>query len=204
MTALPLIHDQVRACTRCELARTRTRAVPGEGPADAEVMFIGEGPGFNEDQQGRPFVGQAGKLLDQLIELAGLRRQDVFITNIVKCRPPGNRDPLPNEIEACSGYLTGQLETIAPRIVVTLGRYSMARFFPGQTISRIHGHSEVIGNVTYMAMYHPAAALRQQALRQAIEADFRKLGEIIAALGEPGEAESAPKPTAQTEQLRLM
>ena len=203
MTELPLIHDQVRACIRCELARTRTQAVPGEGPADAEVMFIGEGPGFNEDQQGRPFIGQAGKLLDQLIELAGMRRQDVFITNIVKCRPPGNRDPLPNEIESCSGYLGAQLEAIQPRIVVTLGRYSMARFFPGQTISRIHGHSEVIGNVTYMAMYHPAAALRQQALRQAIETDFRKLGEIIAASRqhEPEEPES-DSPT--TEQLRLM
>lgn len=201
MSALAAVHERIKRCTNCGLCRSRTHAVPGEGPESAEVMFIGEGPGFNEDRQGRPFVGQAGQLLNQLIDVAGLRREDVFITNIVKCRPPDNRDPLPGEIEACSGYLTEQLSLIRPRFVVTLGRYSMARFFPGQTISRIHGKSQTIAGVTYVAMYHPAAALRQQALREATETDFRMLRKLLEEAPSPSE-EHPPEPPEQ--QLRLM
>src|SRR5205823_12134742 len=127
----------IRVCPACDLSQTRTHAVPGEGPADAKIFFIGEGPGYYEDKSGRPFVGAAGKFLDELLALAGLRRSDVFITNVVKCRPPNNRDPLQQEIDACHGWLDQQLEAVNPRIVVTLGRHSMNRYFPGESISRI-------------------------------------------------------------------
>ncbi len=201
MSVLTELNTRIESCTDCALSGGRTRAVPGEGPENAEVMFIGEGPGFHEDREGRPFVGPAGKLLDDLLSLAGLRRPDVFIANVIKCRPPGNRDPLPNEIEACAKYLTRQLDIIRPRVIVTLGRYSMARFFPGQTIGRIHGRPQTIAGVTYMPMYHPAAALRQQSLRQVLEADFAGLKEIIdRALS----SETAAEPAPQAEQLRLM
>jgi uracil-DNA glycosylase len=143
-------------------------------------MFIGEGPGWNEDQQGLPFVGAAGKYLDELLGIAGLRRGDVFITNVVKCRPPGNRDPLPDEIAACGGYLDRQLAVIDPPLVVTLGRFSMARWFAGEKISRIHGNPRQFGRLTVMPMYHPAAALRAPEVRKQIEADFAKLPSVVA------------------------
>jgi DNA polymerase len=142
-------------------------------------MFIGEAPGANEDRLGRPFVGQAGAFLEELLAAAGLRRSEVYICNVLKCRPPGNRDPLPGEIEACREYLDRQISIIDPLVIVTLGRYSMARFFPNQSISRIHGKAKQIGTRWYVPMYHPAAALHQQSLRETIMADFRALPEVL-------------------------
>jgi uracil-DNA glycosylase len=164
--ALEAIAAEVRVCTRCRLAETRTKAVPGEGRADTEVLLVGEGPGQTEDQQGRPFVGRAGDLLVKLLSTLGWRRQEVFITNIVKCRPPGNRDPEPDEIAACVPYLQRQLEVLDPAVVVTLGRFSMAHFRPGERITQIHGThvaappSTGARDALAFAMFHPAAALR--------------------------------------------
>jgi uracil-DNA glycosylase len=174
------IAEEVAACTRCELFRAATHGVPGEGSSNARLMFIGEGPGWHEDRQGRPFVGNSGKFLDTLIERAGLSRDDVFITNIVKHRPPGNRDPLPDEIAACSVYLDRQIEVIDPEVIVTLGRHSMNRYFPGERIGRIHGQPKTIGTRMVVPMYHPAAALHNGALRSTIEEDFRKLPRYLA------------------------
>lgn len=179
MSVLSEIASEIRICTLCELSQSRTNAVPGTGPEDAEVFFIGEGPGWHEDQQGVPFVGASGKFLTELIERAGLSRDTVFITNVVKCRPPGNRDPLPDEMEACAPYLNGQIEAIDPLVVVTLGRFSMSRYFPNERISRIHGQPKKIGRRTVVPMYHPAAALHQGSLRGAIVEDFEQLGRII-------------------------
>ena len=173
------LYAEVRSCQRCALARTRTHAVPGEGPLDAEVMFIGEAPGVNEDRQGRPFVGQAGAFLEELLSEAGLTRPEVYICNVLKCRPPGNRDPLPDEIAACGDYLGAQIRLIDPLLIVTLGRYSMARFFPNQAISRIHGRPREAGGRILVPMYHPAAALHQQRLRGVIIDDFRTLPELL-------------------------
>jgi uracil-DNA glycosylase family 4 len=173
------LYERIRTCTRCELSKTRTLAVPGEGPLDAEVMFIGEAPGANEDRQGRPFVGAAGEFLNELLAAAGLRREYVYICNILKCRPPGNRDPLPGEIDACRDYLDEQVDLIDPLIIVTLGRFSMARYFPNQSISRIHGRPRETAGVYYVPMYHPAAALHQGNLRTVMLEDFRKLGELL-------------------------
>jgi uracil-DNA glycosylase len=169
------IEAQVRTCTLCRLSKTRTNAVPGEGDYGAEVMFIGEGPGYHEDRQGRPFVGNAGQFLNELLGLAGLSRRDVFIANVVKCRPPNNRDPNPDEMSACAPYLDRQIALVNPRIIVTLGRYSMARFFPGERISQIHGRARVIDGRMCVAMYHPAAGLHQASLADVIRSDFRKL-----------------------------
>lgn len=173
------LYAEVRGCQRCALARTRTLAVPGEGPLDAEVMFIGEAPGVNEDRQGRPFVGQAGAFLEELLAEAGLTRPEVYICNVLKCRPPGNRDPLPTEIEACGDYLSAQIRLIDPLLIVTLGRYSMSRFFPNQAISRIHGKPREANGRFLVPMYHPAAALHQQRLRDVIIDDFRTLPELL-------------------------
>ena len=183
----------IGACPKCELAKTRTRAVPGEGNPNADIVFIGEGPGFHEDQQARPFVGAAGKFLDELLASIGLRRSDVFICNVLKCRPPGNRDPLPTEIEACKPWLDQQVEVINPRVIVTLGRFSMSRYFPGQAISKIHGQARKFGDVTVVPMYHPAAALHQGSLRKTIEYDFSKLPGLLAEAlkEEPKEPEPA-------------
>ncbi len=177
--SLEAVAAEVRVCPLCELSRTRTNAVPGEGAAKAKILFIGEGPGWNEDKQGKPFVGPAGKFLDELLAIAGVSRDDVFITNVVKCRPPGNRDPLPDEIAACAPYLDRQIAMIDPEVVVTLGRFSMARWFPGERISKIHGNPKRDGKRLIVPMYHPAAALHQQALRGLIEADFAKLPSIL-------------------------
>lgn len=176
---LKRVHDQIMVCPKCALSKSRTKAVPGEGAENARVMFIGEGPGWYEDQQGRPFVGPAGQLLDQLLTLIKLPRPEVFITNLVKCRPPNNRDPRPEESEACAPYLDSQIELISPRVIVTLGRHSMARFFPGKSISQVHGTTRKANGVVYFALYHPAAALRQEKLRQVLEQDFLKLPSII-------------------------
>jgi len=177
---LDAVAAEVVVCPKCELSRSRTHAVPGEGNPRARVMFIGEGPGWHEDQQGRPFVGNAGKFLNELLELGGLKREDVFITNVVKCRPPGNRDPMPDEIAACAPYLERQISAINPDVIVTLGRFSMSRWFPGERISKIHGQPKRSDGRLIVPMYHPAAALHQAALRGAIEDDFKKLPRWLA------------------------
>jgi DNA polymerase len=177
---LEKLAKQIMACTKCELHRSRKNAVPGEGPTHAEIMFIGEGPGAREDEQGRPFVGASGKFLDQLLKQAGVTRADVWITNVVKCRPPGNRDPLPDEIEICtSNYLQHQIKLVAPSIIVTLGRFSMGLFFKGAKITQIHGQMRKVDDRFVIPMYHPAAALHQLSLKSTIMADFAKLPELL-------------------------
>jgi uracil-DNA glycosylase family 4 len=189
----------IRACTLCALHKGRTQAVPGEGPVNADIMFIGEGPGFHEDRQGRPFVGAAGQFLEELLASINLTREQVYIANVVKCRPPGNRDPLPDELSACAPYLDRQIELIRPKVIVTLGRFSMARFFPGASISKIHGQPKRVGNVLVVPMFHPAAALHQPKWRPVVEADFRKLPGFIAEAASFGEQ----KPPPQAQQLSL-
>ena len=180
MSALSELNTEIALCQQCEIAKYRNKVVPGEGAEDADIMFIGEAPGWHEDQQGRPFVGPAGKYLDELLASIDLGRQQVFIANVIKCRPQGNRDPLPTEIQNCRHWLERQIEIIQPKMIVTLGRYSMAMFFPGKGISKIHGTAQKRGNVIYYAMYHPAAALHQQSLRRAIEEDMLKIPSLLA------------------------
>jgi uracil-DNA glycosylase len=170
---------EVSSCLKCDLHYSRKLAVPGEGPANAEILFIGEGPGFHENEQGRPFVGAAGQYLDKLLAGIKLKRSEVFIGNVVKCRPPGNRDPLPEELAACRDYLERQIQAINPKVIVTLGRYSMAHFLPNAKISEIHGQAMNVRGRLIVAMYHPAAALHQQSLKSTIEADFSRLPDII-------------------------
>jgi uracil-DNA glycosylase family 4 len=176
--ALEAIASDVRSCTDCRLHEGRSRAVPGEGDPDTEVVFVGEGPGFNEDRLGRPFVGRAGDLLVKLLASIGWRREEVYITNVVKCRPPDNRDPLPDEVAACAKYLHRQLEVLDPAVVVTLGRHSMARFMPGARISQAHGTVRPVDPATgaraalVFAMYHPAAALRTPQIERESYADM--------------------------------
>lgn len=178
--ALETIAEQVSVCTKCELHKGRTKAVPGEGPTHAEIMFIGEAPGAREDKLGRPFVGAAGKFLDELLEQAGVTRADVWITNVVKCRPPGNRDPQMVEIETCtSNYLDNQIKIVNPSIIVTLGRHSMSKFFVKAKITQIHGQMQKVGKRFVIPMFHPAAALHQTSLRPVILADFAMLPELL-------------------------
>lgn len=176
---LDAIAEAVRACQKCRLCEGRTNAVPGEGSPSAALMFIGEGPGFNEDQQGRPFVGRAGKLLDDLLSTVPVKREDVYITNVVKCRPPDNRDPHPDEVEACWPYLEAQIALLKPRVIATLGRHSLGRFFPDSKISRDHGRILRWRDHTVFPLYHPAAALRAGAVMEALAADFKKLPQAI-------------------------
>lgn len=173
------IAEEVNRCEQCALHYSRQNGVPGEGPPNAEIVFIGEGPGFHENVQGRPFVGAAGQFLEELLETIGLKREDVFITNVVKCRPPSNRDPKPEELETCSGYLDRQLEAIRPKVVVTLGRYSMARYMSNAKISHIHGRAKKVKGLLVVPFYHPAAALHRPSLRSTVEKDFAKLPELI-------------------------
>lgn len=175
MSDIESLYATIRSCTDCDLCKTRTHAVPGEGALDAEIMFVGEGPGFHEDQQGRPFVGAAGKFLDELLASIGQERSSVYIANVLKCRPPGNRDPLPNEVEACRKYLLRQIELIDPKLIVTLGRFSMAWFFPRDAISKVHGKLRRLGNRHYYHVYHPAAALHAGNLRKVIQEDFSRI-----------------------------
>jgi len=176
---LAQVAKEVAACEKCTLYHSRKNAVPGEGPASSEIMFIGEGPGFYENEQGRPFVGAAGQFLDQLLAQAGLKRSDVWIGNVVKCRPPGNRDPQPEELAACDGYLERQINAINPSIIITLGRYSMGKFMPGAKISAVHGQMRKVGERYVIAMFHPAAALHQASLKPAILADFARLPQLL-------------------------
>jgi uracil-DNA glycosylase family 4 len=193
MSALTKLYQEMASCRQCELAKYRNRVVPGEGAEDAEIVFIGEAPGWHEDQQGRPFVGSAGQFLEELLASIGLKREEVYICNVIKCRPPQNRDPLPVEIRTCQPWLDRQLELIHPKLVVTLGRYSLARFFPGETISKVHGKTRKEGDVLYYAMYHPAAALHQQSLRQTIQADMLKIPSLLAQAEEIPETEEKPQ-----------
>ncbi|MCC7117890.1 MAG: uracil-DNA glycosylase [Anaerolineales bacterium] len=176
---LARIAHEIAVCQKCALHEARKKPVPGEGPADAEVMLIGEAPGFHENEQGRPFVGAAGKFLEQLLEQAGLTRAEVFIANVVKCRPPGNRDPQPEELDACDEYLQAQIAALNPSIIVTLGRFSMNKFFPDAKISAVHGQMQKMGARFVIPMFHPAAALHQPALRPSILTDFAKLPEQL-------------------------
>ncbi|OGO49706.1 MAG: uracil-DNA glycosylase [Chloroflexi bacterium RBG_16_68_14] len=192
--ALRELAGQIAVCPRCDLSKTRTHAVPGEGSPNADIVFIGEGPGFYEDQQARPFVGPAGKFLDELLASIGLRRENVYICNVIKCRPPNNRDPLPGEISACKPWLDRQLEIIKPRLIVTLGRFSMNRYFPGQSIGRIRGQAKRVDDVTVVPLYHPAAALHQASLRRTIEQDFLKLPAILAEALKKNDQPREPEP----------
>ena len=203
--SLHQIAIEVAACTKCILHHSRKNAVPGEGPPNAEIIFIGEGPGFHENEQGRPFVGAAGKFLDELLASAGLKREQVFIANVVKCRPPANRDPLPDELDACSEYLERQIQAINPRVIVTLGRYSMARYLPNARISDVHGQAMHIKGHLIVPMYHPAAALHQPSLKTAVERDFAQLPEIIAKSAEAPPINEQPdvEEKAEPKQLSL-
>ena len=192
MSPLSELYQQIALCQKCEIAKFRTKVVPGEGAENADIMFIGEAPGWHEDQQGRPFVGPAGQFLDTLLASINLNRQEVYIANVIKCRPTNNRDPLPTEMQNCRPWLDSQIEIIKPRIIVTLGRYSMAMYFPGKSISKIHGTAQKHDDIIYYAMYHPAAALHQQSLRKAIEADMLKIPKILAEAA--GVRETEPQP----------
>lgn len=186
--ALDTLAQQISVCTKCELYKGRTHAVPGEGPTHAEIMLVGEGPGATEDKQGRPFVGASGRFLNELLAQAGVTREDVWITNVVKCRPPGNRDPQLDEIETCtSNYLENQIKIVNPSIIVTLGRHSLSRFIQNAKITQIHGQMQKIGKRFIIPMFHPAAALHQERFRPMLLEDFAKLPELLkearAALG---------------------
>jgi len=205
---LEKVATEVSTCTKCDLCKGRTKAVPGEGNAHARIMFIGEGPGFHEDSQGRPFVGPAGQFLVELLASINLKRSDVFITNVVKCRPPGNRDPLPAEINACNDYLERQIAAIDPEVIVTLGRFSMAKFFGGEKISSIHGRARKVDGRICIAMYHPAAGLHQQSLKDTIRSDFKKIPQIMAeaerqSVEEPRKTEAPTLKEEPPEQLAL-
>ncbi len=197
--AMEALYTEIHNCKRCALYQGRTNAVPGAGPVDADVMFIGEAPGFHEDQQGIPFVGAAGRFLDQLLEMVNINRDRVYIANVIKCRPPGNRDPRIEEVEACRPYLDRQIELIQPEVVVTLGRYSMARAFPDEKISRVHGEPRIVEEQVYFPMYHPAAALHQPSLRSAVEEDFKRLRQLLDGALRPSEYTPPP----DVEQLSL-
>jgi uracil-DNA glycosylase family 4 len=194
---LTSVFRQARDCTRCpQLASTRTQVVFGAGNADADLMFIGEAPGAKEDENGIPFVGAAGKLLDELLAGVGLARDDVFIANVLQCRPPGNRDPQPGEIDNCQGYLMRKVELIQPRVICTLGNFA-TKLLRGQPvgISRLHGQAEIItiGNraVRLYPLYHPAAALYTRALLETLRADVARLPALLA-MGPPAQPEPAP------------
>jgi len=189
---LDKIAEETAVCTKCALQYSRKNAVPGSGPVDASIMFIGEGPGFHENEQGMPFVGAAGRFLEELLENVGMKREQVFITNVVKCRPPGNRDPQADELEACDGYLERQIQTINPKVIVTLGRFSMQKFLPNAKISQTHGQAVRVRGRLVVPFYHPAAALHQPSLRPTVEADFARLPEWIEKAGDVPEYVELP------------
>ncbi|PIS14112.1 uracil-DNA glycosylase [Candidatus Shapirobacteria bacterium CG09_land_8_20_14_0_10_47_13] len=207
MTKLPDLNDiaaKVTHCHNCNLYKTATNPVPGEGNPEAEVMFIGEAPGYFEDLQGRPFVGQAGKLLDKLLQSIKLSREEVFICNMLRHRPPENRDPLPEEIKACEVFLDDQIKIINPKVIVTLGRFSMNKFLPGEYISNVHGQARYVDfagqRYIIIPMYHPAAALRNGAVMDKLVADFKK---ITTFLKEPEVETEAPKQEEVKKHIQL-
>ncbi len=197
MSELTELYAKIRVCPLCDLSKSRTNAVPGEGPENAEVMFIGEAPGFHEDREGRPFVGPAGKYLDELLALIGMKREQVYICNVIKCRPPQNRDPLPEEMDACKPYLDKQIEWIKPKVIITISRFAMARWFTDKKISEIHGKPKRFGNLVVLPMYHPAAALHQPSLKRILEEDFKRIPQVLkemANLKEEPEEKKEPPP----------
>jgi uracil-DNA glycosylase family 4 len=199
LSELTELYAEVAQCTKCALAEGRNLTVPGEGPEDADIMMIGEAPGYHENRLGRPFVGAAGRFLEQLLASINMRREDVYICNVIKCRPPNNRDPLRHEIEACGPYLDRQIELVKPRVIITLGRHSMARYLPKATISKVHGKPVRVGEWVVLPMFHPAAALHQPKYRAQIEEDFVKIPQILKQLEEFPEAHLGQ----QAEQLSL-
>jgi DNA polymerase len=205
MNSLEEIAELVRSCADCPLSQGRTHAVPGEGASDARVIFIGEAPGYQEDQQGRPFVGPAGRFLDELLGTIGLKREDVFIANMVKCRPPKNRDPLPTEVAACTKYLDRQIELLRPDLIVTLGRYAMGKYFPKESISRVRGKVRTKDGQRILPLMHPAAALHQANLRDSIEQDFKVIPQAIEEATQQSQAGSpqAELPQANALQAEL-
>ena len=202
---LTQVAEEVSSCTKCELHHSRKNAVPGEGPVDSDIMFIGEGPGFHENEQGRPFVGAAGKFLEELLSDIGLSREEVFISNVVKCRPPGNRDPLPVEVKTCtSNFLDRQIAAINPKVIVTLGRFSMNLLMPNSKISQVHGQAVKIHGRLVVPMYHPAAALHQGSLRPVIKQDFAQLPQLIAeATPDPDQRNNGQQEDEEPKQLSL-
>jgi uracil-DNA glycosylase family 4 len=203
---LKAVYENARVCTACVLSETRTTVVFGAGNADADLMFVGEAPGANEDKQGLPFVGQAGKLLNKLLEEIGLDRADVFVTNTVRCRPPGNRDPHPNEIESCSHYLHSQVELIEPKVICTLGNFSTKLLRGDATgISRLHGQDEVrmIGAraIRLLPLYHPAAALYAPSTLQTLRNDFARIPELLAQPAPPQPAVTEDEPVPEPEPM---
>ncbi|MFN2466417.1 MAG: uracil-DNA glycosylase [Candidatus Dormibacteria bacterium] len=202
--ALQALHEEVRGCTLCALSRSRINAVPGSGEPRARIMIVGEAPGQKEDQQGVPFVGAAGKLLNKLLASVAIPREEVFITNIVKCRPPGNRDPLPAEVATCSPYLDRQVEMIRPAVILLLGRHAVQRLLPGsEGISRIHGSLVERGDRAYVPLYHPAAALYNGFLVETLEADFQRVREYIEVIEARRLAASPQRDLTPEEQLSL-
>ena len=195
--ALRALAADINACTACPLHRSARQGVPGEGSGESGIFFLGEAPGYNEDLQGRPFVGAAGQLLDELLGGIGLDRSKVFITNVVRHRPPENRDPLPDEVAACDMWLRRHLEVLRPRVIVTLGRHAMYKFFPAESISRIHGKARAHDGLTIFPIYHPAAALHQPALRAALQADFAALAQLLAREAPAAKAAPQEKPADQ-------
>ncbi|MEQ8672429.1 MAG: uracil-DNA glycosylase [Aggregatilineales bacterium] len=176
---LTLIAEEINVCTACRLYEGTNKAVPGYGDPSAEILFIGEAPGFYEDQQGLPFVGKSGRYLDYLLTLIGMKREQVFITNVVKHRPPDNRDPQSDEIIACNHFLKRQFEIIDPLVVATLGRFSMAQYFPNGKISSIHGQPKYADDRAYYPLFHPAAALRNPNLRIDMEDDIKRIPDVL-------------------------
>ncbi len=192
--ALQKLQAEMLKCNKCKLREGCRQVVPGEGSAVAEIMFIGEGPGAKEDETGRPFVGAAGKFLDEMLAMINLKREDVYIANMVKCRPPGNRDPLPEEKEICWTWLEKQISLIQPKLIVTLGRHSMEKFFPQRKISHDHGRAlrkdfplSESGKQTFYILYHPAAALYNGGMREVLISDFKKIPKILKLINEQSE-----------------
>lgn len=199
--ALAALEDQARVCTRCALSRTRIQAVPGSGDPAARIMIVGEAPGKNEDEQGVPFVGAAGQLLNKLLASIEVPREEVYITNIIKCRPPANRDPLPDEVAACSPYLDQQVGLIHPAVILLLGRHAVQRLLPGSDgISRIHGTLVETGDRSYVPLYHPAAALYNGFLVETLQADFQRVRGYIDVIEERRRQEAAQATPADPEQ----
>jgi uracil-DNA glycosylase family 4 len=197
MSELSDLYQRIERCYDCELSQSRTRVVPGEGPEKVDLLFIGEAPGWHEDQQGRPFVGPAGQFLDKLLASINLRRDQVYIANVIKCRPPANRDPLPSEIKSCDKWLDEQIKLLNPKIIITLGRYSLAKFFPNESIGKIHGKPKRIDNMIYFPMYHPAAALHQGSLRKTIEDDMLTIPKLLT------DSSSVEEKQPESQQLNL-
>ena len=208
MAALDDLHQRIRSCTDCPLHRTRTQAVPGEGSFQAKVMFVGEGPGYQEDRQGKPFIGPAGQFLNELLASVGLKREEVFITNMVKCRPPNNRDPFPGEIAACNTHLVEQIRLIQPQVIIPLGRHALANWFPSESISKVRAKPRRVENTTVLPLYHPAAALHNEGLRETIKQDFQMLGrllrEVPAQTGQAQTGQEGKKGPSQGKQLSML